>query len=275
MVSCKEYVAIKKEELKEKIKTFERPPKLCVIQVGHNSASDSYIRGKKKDAEEVGIEFNHIPLPEDIEQGQLEYQVELQSCLNDGLIVQLPLPKHLDVDRITKLIPANKDVDGFKPDSCFKSCTPKGIIDWLKYNNYNFTEKVACVIGRSNILGKPLAAMLTDLNATVILCHSKTTKRQLDELISDSDIVFTCIDKIEYFTSDNFYSYQDIIDVGLGCGKDGKLHGNIEEKSLDKIRELNYGHIIVSGKGNTGLTTRLALVQNTVAAYELNNGGND
>ena len=270
MVSCKEYVAIKKEELKEKIKTFARPPKLCVIQVGDNPASNSYIKGKRKDAEEVGIEFVHIKLPEEVEQGQLEHQVQLQSCINDGVIVQLPLPKHIDVERITKLIPANKDVDGFRSDSCFKPCTPKGIIDWLEYNEYEFEGKTACVIGRSNILGKPLAEMLTDCNATVILCHSKTTKKQLDKLISDSDIVFTCIDKIEHFTYEDFYSWQDIVDVGLGRGKDGKLHGNIEEKSLDKIREKNYGHIIISGKGNTGLTTRLSLVENTVEAYELN-----
>ena len=272
MISCKEYVEIQKKELEEKVKGFKRKPKLVVVQVDHDKASDSYVRGKERDSAEIGIIFEHI----EIDSGKYSHEdlvmklIEINADENvDGIIVQLPIPDKYDVEELQKCISSDKDVDGFRVDSRFKSCTPLGVINWLKYNNYNFSGKVACVIGRSNILGKPLADMLTDLDATVILCHSKTPEEQLGELIIDSDIIFTCINKIEYFKHDIFCSWNDIIDIGLGIGKDNKLHGNIDAESVEKLKEKNHGCIIVSGKGNTGLTTRLALMQNVVEAYEM------
>lgn len=271
MVSCKEYVAIKKEELKEKIKTFERPPKLCVIQVGEDPASNTYVKGKKKDAEEVGIEFKHVKLPEDIEQGQLEYQVKLQSCLNDGLIVQLPLPKHIDVERITKLIPIENDVDGFRESSCFKPCTPKGIIDWLEYNGISLEGKVCTVIGRSKIVGKPLVNMLIDKSATVINCNSKTA--HLETHTRFADIVISAIGKANYIDHKYFcpdlLCNQILIDVGINRDENGKLCGDIDSR----VKDMAY--MATPTPGGTGIMTRLALVQNTVEAYELNNGGDN
>lgn len=266
MVSCKEYVTIKKEELKEKIKTFVRPPKLCVIQVGNNPASNSYIRGKRKDAEEVGIEFVHIKLPEDVEQGQLEHQVQLQSCINDGVIIQLPLPKHIDVERITKLIPANKDVDGFRSDSCFKPCTPKGVVDWLEYNEVNLEGKVCTVIGRSEIVGRPLVNMLIKKGATVISCNSKTIN--LENYTRFADIVFSAIGKANYINHKYFLPDricdQILVDVGINRDENGKLCGDID----NTIKSFALHGTPVPG--SIGLTTRLSLVENTVEAYELN-----
>ena len=273
MVSCKDYVEIQKQLLKEKISTFERKPKLCVVQIGNDPASNSYIKGKRKDCEEVGVIFNHLHIAnyEDVSQVVL---MDMISTINadhttDGIIIQLPIPDKYNIEELQKCISPDKDVDGFRIDSCFKPCTPKGVIELLKYNKYDFSGKIACVVGRSDIVGKPLAEMLTNLDATVILCHSKTSKEQLTKLISASDIVFTCINQIEYFNSSDFYSWQDIIDIGLGRGVDGKLHGNIEGKSVEILKERNYGHFVISGTGNTGLLTRESLLENTVEACEL------
>lgn len=271
MVSCKEYVEIKKEELKEKIKTFERPPKLCVIQVGEDPASNSYIKGKSKDCTEVGIEFNHVKLPEDILQGQLEYQVQLQCNLdNDGVIVQLPLPKHIDVNRITKLIPPEKDVDGFGADSCFKPCTPKGIVDWLKHNNYNLTGKDVVVLGRSKIVGKPLINMLIDEGATVTCCNSKTL--DLSHYTIYAELVISAVGKPKEFGFEYFSTglTEIIVDVGINRDENGKLCGDIDNIYFDKYLPNTY---VTPVPGGVGLLTRTALVQNTVEAYELNNGG--
>lgn len=262
MVSCKEYVAIKKEELKEKIKTFERQPKLCVIQVGNNPASNSYVRGKRMDAEEVGIEFVHVPLPEDIEQGQLEFQVQLQSCLNDGVIVQLPLPKHIDVERITKLIPVKNDVDGFRPDSCFKPCTPKGIVDWLEYNGINLEGKVCTVIGRSKIVGRPLCRLLVDKGATVINCNSKT--KDIKRFTKEADIVISAIGNAKlldksYFSENN----KIIIDVGINRDENGKLCGDVDKENVNE----EYPNIYITPvPGGVGILTRFAICLNTFDA---------
>ena len=274
MISCKEYVEIKKKEFKEKVLTFSKKPCLCVIQIGNNAASNSYIKGKINDCKEIDIDILHIQIDEN---EKTEYElIDMLKDINrdneiNGIIIQLPVPDKYDVEKLQQCISPEKDVDGFRRDSCFEPCTPKGVIDWLKYNNYEFSGKTACVIGRSEIVGKPLAKMLTDLNCTVTLCHSKTSELQLLDIVTYSDIVFTCIDKIEYFNRRPFNNEQDIIDIGLGKGQDGKLHGNISKEYLELLKESTYDRILISGIGNTGLLTRLALLENVIKAYELNN----
>lgn len=269
MLTCKEYTELKKKELKKYIEEKGLKPCLVVIQVGDRPESNSYIRGKMIDCEEVGIECIVKKFPNDVTQKELEVyilDVDYRPKVS-GIILQLPVPEHIDVKRIQRLIKQTKDVDGFGELSPFDPCTPKGVIDYLKFNNYEFEGKDALVIGRSDIVGKPLARMLTDLNCTVTLAHSKTvgvySKGQ------DSDIIFTCTNKIQHLTSSLVYNCPDVIDIGLGVGADGKLHGNLEDHAVRFMREVFPDNICISGTGGVGLLTRLALLQNVVRATEM------
>ena len=266
--TVKEYVEAQKSLLKDEIDKLgiNRKPHLSVFQVGNDHSSNSYVKGKIKDCNEVGIICHHYHLDEDTtEEELLEFiEIENKDFFVDGIIVQLPLPKHIDEKKIQLAIAPTKDVDGFHPMSKFKPCTPKGVIDFLKAQNYDFKGKNAVVVGRSDIVGKPLAQMLTDLNATVTLCHSKTN--HLNHFLIYADISFTCINQIEFFDYTNFSD--DVIDIGLGIGKDNKLHGNIKKESVNKLR--TDGINVVSGIGGVGLLTRLTLLKNTFDAYKNN-----
>ena len=263
----KEYVQKRKEELKAMMKG--REVTLAVIQVGDNPASNSYIKGKKKDCEEVGIHLNHIRLDEDITMTSLLHNIDLLNldpkC--NGIIVQLPIPLHLDVKEVQERIDPKKDVDGFHPMSYFEPCTPSGVVNFLVDTGYHFSGSNALVIGRSDIVGKPLANMLTDLDCTVTLAHSKTYGIKL--LMQRAHIVFTAIDKIEWYSSDyaTHLKYADfVIDIGLGISdKDGKLHGNLSRSCVDILKSNDNTHVL-SGVGGVGLLTRLQLVENTIMA---------
>ena len=171
MVTCKDYAQFVKNKLKTKIKGMEKKPVLAIIQVGDNQASNSYVKGKVKDCEEVGIRCIVSKLDKAIEEHELLYHIELTTCVADGIIVQLPLPKHINVEHVKNAIPKEKDVDGFRQDSKFDCCTPKGIIDWLYFNGYDVCGKNVVVLGRSEIVGKPLVNMLIDRGATVKFIH--------------------------------------------------------------------------------------------------------
>ena len=268
MISCKDYAALKKEELKTKIdEHIIIRPYLAVIQIGDDPASNSYIKGKQRDCEEVGIFFSHYRFSSDISHDELK---EFISDLNEdpiynGIILQLPVPSHIDVKDIQRLIDPAKDVDGFNPDSSLQPCTPLGVINYLKFNGYHFRGKNACVIGRSDIVGKPLAKMLLDLDCTVTVCHSKSDLRSV---LPCQDIIFTCINQIEFFDETYFAPYQDVIDIGLGKGTDGKLHGNLTEAAYLQQKEYTgtNNSVVISGTGGVGLLTRLELLNNTYKA---------
>ena len=276
MLTCKEYAAKRKEELKQYITEKGLHPCLVVIQVGDDPASNSYIRGKMRDCEEVGIEYKVHKYSDNVDQRFLEGVIKACNMNDDvhGIIIQLPLPDHIDAKELQKWISPLKDVDGFRYASAFEPCTPSGVIGYLKAVGYEFEGKDALVIGRSDIVGKPLARMLTDLDCTVTLAHSKT--KGVEQLVSFADIVFTCIDKIEYF--DNNITYDrlgasDIIDIGLGVSeRDGKLHGNLQERTVKYMRELHPERICISGTGGVGLLTRVALLENVVKACDYANG---
>lgn len=272
MLTCKEYTELKKKELKKYIEDNGLKPCLVVIQVGDRPESNSYIRGKMRDCGEVGIECIVHKYDVGVTQGLLEGLIKAFNMNPDihGIILQLPVPEYIDVKRIQNLIDIRKDVDGFNPMSPFDPCTPKGVIDYLKYNNYEFEGKDALVIGRSDIVGKPLARMLTDLDCTVTLAHSKT--EHLTYHMSNADVVFTCINKIEHFkinTVDYPGQSVDFIDIGLGLGEDGKLHGNLHHRDVEDYKKEHPYNICISGTGGVGLLTRLALLQNVVRAAEM------
>lgn len=268
MISCKDYAALKKEELKTKIdERIIIRPYLAVIQIGDDPASNSYIKGKQRDCEEVGIFFSHYRFSSDISHDELkEFIADLnEDPIYNGIILQLPVPSHIDVKDIQRLIDPAKDVDGFNPDSSFQPCTPLGVINYLKFNGYHFRGKNACVIGRSDIVGKPLAKMLLDLDCTVTVCHSKSDLRSV---LPCQDIIFTCINQIEFFDETYFAPYQDVIDIGLGKGTDGKLHGNLTEAAYLQQKEYTgtNNSVVISGTGGVGLLTRLELLNNTYKA---------
>lgn len=264
--SCKEYVEIRKKALKEEISKFKRKPCLVVIQVDDDPASTSYIKGKKKDCEEVGIVCEHIHINSE------EVRKDVLACVIggygvadnvDGIIIQLPIPDKYNLDRLLENIPAAKDVDGFRRDSCFKPCTPKGIMDWLDYNEVELSGKDVCVIGRSNIVGKPLVNMMIDAGATVTCCNSKT--KDLKYYTRNTNIVVSAIGKAKYFNSTYFKRGQIIVDVGINRDENGKLCGDVDGKYV-------YDSYVTSSPGGIGLTTRLSLLENVVAAYKLQNG---
>lgn len=263
MISCKDYVNAKKQELRAKIAKLERKPKLCVIQVGDNPASNSYISGKRKDCEEVGIECEIKKLDENTSQTDLATVINsIAYSDTDGIIVQLPLPNHINADEITKLIPVEKDVDGFRGEGIFKPCTPKGIVDWLKFNKYDFVGKNAVVIGRSNIVGKPLTSMLIDEGATVTCCNSHS---DVMKYTRTADLVISAVGKPKVFNFGYFTTFKPniIVDVGINRGDDGKLCGDIDHAFFDSKLPKTY---VTPVPGGVGLLTRYALLENVYEA---------
>ena len=266
MISCEQYAAEMKKQLKKDIDDLPTIPLLAIIQVGDNPASNSYVRGKSNDCEEVGIKCEHYWLDQYASEltvlGLID-RLNKDDCVS-GIIVQLPLPKHLDADKITNHIAKEKDVDGFRPDSPFDPCTPKGIIDWLEYNYYQFEGKIATVVGRSKIVGKPLVNMLIDRGATVTCCHSKTV--DLFEYTTESQLVITAIGKPKYFDKYDIWSNTVVIDVGINRDDNGKLCGDVDRESILNDPYKKDVYITPVPKG-VGLLTRVTLLKNVYDAY--------
>ena len=263
--NIKEYCAEKKAQLKTKIEQdFPegiRKPTLAVIQIGNVEASTRYIRNKKKDCEEVGINFEWYYYPEEITTEELVCEIKDLAPYVDGLIVQMPLPDHIDETAITLAIDPTKDVDGFHPMSWFDPCTPSGIVEYVTHGcDYDWTGKNVTIFGRSDIVGKPLAEMLTRRDATVTLCHSKT--KNIWDHIQTADIIITAVGKAGFL---NCYAiHVPVIDVGINFDENGKMVGdciNTENRDVTPV------------PGGVGLLTRVALLENTVLAASLYNRG--
>lgn len=267
IVSCKDYVEIKKKELEEEIQHFNRKPVLAVIQTDNDQASNSYIKGKQKDCDEIGIEMRHVNIYSNVA-GQKEVECIIKDIAKsdaDGIIIQLPIPDKYDLERLQHLIPPEKDVDGFRRDSCFKPCTPKGIVDWMEYNNFEFKGKDCCVLGRSKIVGLPLTNMLIEKGATVTCCNSTTPSTEY--YTRNADYVFSAIGIPHYFDYSDFFEYCElIVDIGINRIKDNKLCGDINCCSFEEYLSGTY---VTPVPGGVGLLTRLALMQNTLNAYKI------
>lgn len=269
MISCEEYTKVRKDLFKKQILSMNRPPALVAIQVGNDKASSSYIRGKFKDSDEIGIDFTHVHMEEDSTQQELLTLIdELNEDPNiDGIIVQLPLPKEFNVRLVQERISKYKDVDGFRKDSAFKSCTPKGVMDWFAFNEVNLVGQDVVVIGRSEIVGKPLVNMLIDAGATVTCCNSKS--KNIGFYTDTADIVISAVGKPKIFDFRYFSDVNIIVDVGINRNEDGKLCGDINTEHFDKFLPNVYVTPVPKG---VGLLTRLALMDNTIHAYYLNGG---
>ena len=254
---CSECKTAIKEIIEQDFSDFIKKPTLAVFQIGNNEASTRYIRNKKKDCEEVGINFEWYYYPEEITTNDLVQEIKDMNDYVDGLIVQMPLPDHIDVAAIKQAINPKKDVDGFHPNSRFRPCTPTGIIDYLIDGcGYNFEGKNVTIFGRSDIVGKPLADMLLELDATVTLCHSKT--RNAWDHINTADLIISAVGKAGFL---NCYAiHVPVVDVGINFDENGKLVGdcfNTENRDVTPV------------PGGVGLLTRVALLENTLLAAQL------
>lgn len=246
LIDGKALAAKRRAEIKETVDQLKEKgivPGLAVILVGENPASQVYVRNKEKACHEVGFHSEVYRLPEATTQEEL---LQLIDRLNKddaihGLLVQLPVPKHIDEKAVIHAISPRKDVDGFLPENlgslligepAFEPCTPKGCIDLIKQTGVDIKGKKAVVVGRSNIVGKPVAMMLLRENATVTICHSKTAN--LKEELLAADIVVAAIGRANFITGDMIKDGAIVIDVGMNRLEDGKLTGDVDRASLEE-----------------------------------------
>ena len=244
-------------------------PKLVILQVEGDKASDSYVKNKIKLGKELGIEIEHTLLKSDIPQKKLEMIIEHYNADRDtsGIIVQLPLPDHLDERKALDTIDVEKDVDGLgtkqigrlttQNGRVMHPCTALGVLNML----IHITElegKDVVIVNRSNLIGKPLQIMLTNEDATVTMCHSRT--KNLKEKIQNADIVITGIGKAKFFDKSYFKDGQIIIDCSMNV-YEGKLCGDVKIEDLEELDVL-----VASGTGHTGVMTVLSLMYNTLMA---------
>ena len=259
-----------KDNLKVKVQEFatkyNRKIKLAVILVGENPASQVYVRNKIKSAEYVGIESLSYYLPENSSQEDVEKTLKCLAEDNtvDGILVQLPLPKGLDEDKVLNLIPAEKDVDGFLAENlgnlamnktCTVACTPFGVIQMLKSVNVQMSGKNAVVIGRSNIVGKPMAMLLLNENCTVTVCHSKT--QNLEEVCRNADILVAAIGKPNFVKANMVKEGAVVIDVGINRTENG-LVGDVDFSAVK-----DKASYITPVPGGVGPMTIAMLMENT------------
>ena len=248
---------------------------LAVILVGDDPASRVYVNNKKKACEFCGIRSLEYVLPAETTQEEL---IELIEKLNEdksvnGILCQLPLPKHLDEKAVLNLIKPEKDVDAFHPENVghimigdfnFLPCTPAGIMEMLRYENISLDGKNCVVIGRSNIVGKPMAMLMLKENATVTICHSRT--KNLKEIVAGADVIVAAVGRPNFVTADMVKDGAVIIDVGINRMDDGKLCGDVD---FDACKE--KASYITPVPGGVGPMTIATLMQNTVTATKIQN----
>ena len=277
ILSGKELSSKIKESIKEKIAESaknNRKPCLVTILVGNDPASKVYVTNKEKACNEVGIENITERLPETTTELQLIDVIEYYNCKSDvdGILVQLPLPKHIDSEKIISTINPNKDVDGFHPENVANlwlkkegivPCTPKGIIELIDSANINMSGKHVVVIGRSNIVGLPVAKLCLDRNATVTVCHSKT--ENLADITRLADILIVAIGKPKFVTADMVKLGAIVIDVGINR-VDGKLYGDVDFDSVFNEKT----ECITPVPGGVGPMTICELLNNTLSCYSKN-----
>lgn len=255
--------------LKEK---YGRVPCLAVILVGENPASQSYVRGKVKAAAVVGMESLMVTFPADIQEAVLLDKIAELNADDavDGILVQLPLPQHICEKKVIEAISYEKDVDGFHPanvaklwlgEKCIVPCTPKGMMVMLKEYGIDPAGKNAVVVGRSNIVGKPIAKLLLDANATVTIAHSRT--RNLAEVTRKADILVAAVGRDRMITGDMVAEGAVVLDVGINRDPEtGKLHGDVDFDSAAP-----KASFITPVPGGVGPMTIAMLMQNTIECF--------
>ena len=266
-----------KNELKEKVAKYKEQGieiTLAVVKVGNDPASAVYVRNKEKACEYVGINSKTLALPEETTEEELLNVVKkLNEDKNvNGILVQLPLPKHIDESKVLLTIDSTKDVDGFHPvnvgkmvigEDTFLPCTPAGIIEMIKRTDIDIEGKECVVIGRSNIVGKPMAMLMLKENATVTIAHSRT--KDLKEVTKRADIIVAAIGKAKFVTADYVKEGAVVIDVGMDRDENGKLCGDVDFESVSKVASA-----ITPVPGGVGPMTVTMLLVNCLRSVELN-----
>lgn len=258
----------------EELKAKGISPRLAVIMVGNDSASKIYVRNKSKACEEVGIEFQEFLLSEETTQEELENLIEDLNNNKDihGILLQSPIPKNLNINRAFEKISPNKDVDGFHPvnvgklslnEDTFVSCTPYGIMKMFEEYKIELEGKHVVILGRSNIVGKPLIQCALNKNATVTVCHSKT--QNLSDYTKTADILIVAIGKPNFITQDMIKEGACVIDVGINRLEDGKIVGDVEFETVEK-----KAGFITPVPGGVGPMT-IAMLMNNVIKSSRNN----
>lgn len=270
IINGKEISAAIREEIKAEVQGMSVRPGLAVVLVGDDPASAVYVRNKSKACAEVGIYSEVYRLPEETGREQLLGLIEQlnQSPLIHGMLVQLPLPKHLDPEEVIMAIDPAKDVDAFHPVNVgkimignydFLPCTPAGVMELLHRSGIEVSGKECVVIGRSNIVGKPQAMLLLHENATVTVCHSKT--RDLPSVCRRADILVSAVGKAKFVTADMVKNGAVVIDVGMNRDENGKLCGDVDFEPVSE--KASY---ITPVPGGVGPMTITMLLKNTVTA---------
>ena len=278
LINGKELAKEIRTNLKAKVEELKKEniyPKLAVIMVGDDKASNVYVRNKSKACNEIGIEFEEYLKDSNTTQEEL---IDLIKELNErkdvnGILLQSPIPKGLDIREAFNTIDYKKDVDGFNPvnvgklaigEDSFISCTPYGVIKMLEKYNIQVEGKRAVIIGRSNIVGKPLIQCLLNKNATVTVCHSRT--KNIKKITKDADIIVAALGKAKFVTEDMVKDGAVVIDVGINRNEEGKLVGDVDFENVSK--KASY---ITPVPGGVGPMTIAMLMNNVVKAAELQN----
>lgn len=261
-----------KEAVKKEAESLQRKPGLAVIIVGNNPASRVYVNSKRKDCEDCGFLSEEYAMPEETTQEEL---IALIETLNgrediDGILCQLPLPKGIDEEAVLMAISPEKDVDGFHPMNMgslligkegFLPCTPYGIMEILKEYDIDPNGKHCVVVGRSNIVGKPMALLLLQKHGTVAICHSRT--KNLAEVCRSADILVAAVGKVNLITADMVKPGAVVIDVAMNRNENGKLCGDVDYPAVEAIASA-----ITPVPGGVGPMTRAMLMKNTLLAAQ-------
>ena len=280
IISGKEISVKIKDQLKEEVSkikgTYARLPKLVVILVGDNQASQTYVRNKERGCQYIGIESKI--LRHDASFSEIELLQEINDLNNDdtvdGILVQLPLPQHINEEKVLDAIVPSKDVDGFHPENVAKlflgqhslvPCTPKGMMVLLEEINYDLAGKEVVIVGRSNIVGKPVALLCLQKNATVTIAHSQT--KDLKAVCSRADVLIAAIGKPKFFNHEYVKDGAVVLDVGINRDENNKLCGDVDFDDVkDKVSA------ITPVPGGIGPMTITMLMKNTIEAFYHRNG---
>lgn len=275
MIDGKQISQSLKDELKDEVAGLKAEGKNCclaVIQVGNDPASSVYVGNKKKACAYIGIESRSYELPEDTTEEELLSLIDRLNADSSihGILCQLPLPKHMDEDKVIQAISPDKDVDGFHPQNVgalvigqegFVSCTPAGIIELLHRSNISIEGKHCVVIGRSNIVGKPMSLLMLRENATVTICHSRTAN--LKDICREADILIVAIGKPQFITAEYIKEGAVVIDVGIHRDANNKLCGDVK---FDEVAP--HTAAITPVPGGVGPMTIAMLMKNCVEAMK-------